>query len=135
MALATAGIFWGRRLREKSCTSEPRLKAIRRMPSNLRSKIQSGPVNRSWVNVAAIGSIHSGGDAVTLQRLYRAPVKRGHVWRLRAVDRIAPVARFPIRIVHFVDAVLGVSLGIEVREPNLPANLVAILDRLNRRHD
>src|SRR5262245_39055866 len=32
------------------------------MPSYLRSKIHSGPVNRSWVSVAAIGSSHSGKD-------------------------------------------------------------------------
>src|SRR5690242_7859684 len=32
------------------------------MPSNLRSNIQSGPVNRSCVSVAAIGSSHSGKD-------------------------------------------------------------------------
>ena len=30
------------------------------MPSSFRSKIQSGPVNRSWVSVAAIGSSQSG---------------------------------------------------------------------------
>ncbi len=30
------------------------------MPSNLRSKIHSGPLNRSWVSVAAIGSSQSG---------------------------------------------------------------------------
>src|SRR5262245_47506755 len=30
------------------------------MPSNLRSKIQLGPAKRSWVSVAAIGSIPSG---------------------------------------------------------------------------
>ena len=30
------------------------------MPSSLRSKIHSGPVNRSCVSVAAIGSTQSG---------------------------------------------------------------------------
>ena len=38
----------GRRLREYSRTSSPCLNASSRMPSNLRSKIQSGPVKRSW---------------------------------------------------------------------------------------
>src|SRR5262245_11513563 len=33
-----------------------------RIPSSLRSKIHSGPVKRSWVNVAAIGTTHSGKD-------------------------------------------------------------------------
>src|SRR5262245_66560801 len=33
------------------------------MPSNLRSKIHSGPLNRSCVSVAAIGSIQSGNGA------------------------------------------------------------------------
>ena len=33
------------------------------MPSNLRSNTQSGPVNRSWVSVAAIGSSQSGMPA------------------------------------------------------------------------
>src|ERR1041385_4859850 len=35
------------------------------MPSNLRSKIQSGPLNRSCVNVAAIGTSHSGNEAIS----------------------------------------------------------------------
>ena len=34
------------------------------MPSNLRSKIHSGPVNRSCVNVAAIGTSHFGNEAM-----------------------------------------------------------------------
>ena len=38
----------------------PFLNASSRMPSSLRSKIHSGPVNRSCVSVAAIGSSHSG---------------------------------------------------------------------------
>ena len=33
------------------------------MPSSLRSKIHSGPVNRLSVSVAAIGTTHSGNDA------------------------------------------------------------------------
>ena len=41
----------------------PCLNASRRMPSNLRSKIHSGPVNRSCVSVAAIGSTHSGNGS------------------------------------------------------------------------
>src|SRR5258706_11419375 len=60
IASATAGYCCGSRLREKSRTSGPRLNASRRMPSYLRSKIHSGPVNRSCVSVAAIGSIQSG---------------------------------------------------------------------------
>jgi hypothetical protein len=36
------------------------LKAIKRIPSNFRSKSHSGPVKRSCVSVAAIGTIHSG---------------------------------------------------------------------------
>ena len=35
-----------------------------RMPSSLRSKIHSGPVKRSCVSVAAIGSSHSGNGIV-----------------------------------------------------------------------
>jgi hypothetical protein len=34
------------------------------MPSSLRSKIHSGPVNRSWVSVAAIGTTQSGKAVV-----------------------------------------------------------------------
>src|SRR5215218_6121385 len=34
------------------------------MPSYLRSKIHSGPVNRSCVNVAAIGTSHFGNEAM-----------------------------------------------------------------------
>jgi hypothetical protein len=30
------------------------------MPSSFRSNVQSAPVNRSWVSVAAIGSSQSG---------------------------------------------------------------------------
>src|SRR5262245_21069733 len=37
-----------------------------RMPSSLRSKIHSGPVNRSCVSVAAIGTTHSGKDIPTI---------------------------------------------------------------------
>src|SRR5207247_7384062 len=60
IAAAMRGRFCGRRLRENRRTSSPRLNAIRRMPSSFRSKIQSGPVNRSCVSVAAIGSTQSG---------------------------------------------------------------------------
>ena len=42
----------------------PRLYASSRMPSNLRSNSQSGPVKRSCVSVAAIGSSQSGIRAV-----------------------------------------------------------------------
>src|SRR5919109_2636451 len=38
------------------------------MPSNLRSKIQSGPLKRSCVSVAAIGSSHSGKAIVSVLR-------------------------------------------------------------------
>src|SRR5204863_3879171 len=47
-------------LRENRRTPDASRKASSRMPSYLRSKIQSGPVNRSWVSVAAIGSSQSG---------------------------------------------------------------------------
>ena len=60
IASATAGMSCGSRLRENRRTSGPFLNASRRMPSNLRSKIHSGPVNRSCVSVAAIGSSQSG---------------------------------------------------------------------------
>src|SRR5262245_61042059 len=36
------------------------------MPSNFRSKIHSGPVKRSCVSVAAMGTTHSGNPAATL---------------------------------------------------------------------
>src|ERR1051326_4010075 len=39
------------------------------MPSNFRSKSQSGPVKRSWVRVAAMGSSHSGMDIVCILNL------------------------------------------------------------------
>ena len=42
------------------------------MPSNLRSKIHSGPLNRSCVSVAAIGMTHSGKEAVTAAPSRRA---------------------------------------------------------------
>jgi hypothetical protein len=54
------GMFCDSRFLEKSETSGPFLNASKRMPSNLRSKIQSGPMNRSCVSVAAIGWSHSG---------------------------------------------------------------------------
>ena len=48
------------------------------MPSNLRSKIQSGPVNRSCVSVAAIGSSQSGRRvAVTGRSTARATADPG----------------------------------------------------------
>src|SRR6185437_16171271 len=56
------GMFCGRRLRENSSTCFPFLYASRRMPSNFLSKLHSGPVNRSWVSVAAMGTIQSGKD-------------------------------------------------------------------------
>ena len=46
--------------RDNRRTSLPCRNASKRMPSNLRSKIHSGPVKRSCVRVAAIGSSHSG---------------------------------------------------------------------------
>ena len=55
IASATAGRCCGSRLRENRRTSGPFLNASSRMPSNLRSKIHSGPVNRSCVRVAAMG--------------------------------------------------------------------------------
>jgi len=77
---ATAAAIRGRnfslRVREKSRTSLPRLKAISRIPSNFRSKVHSGPTNRSCVSVAAIGSIHSGNGEVGLSidiRRWRRP--------------------------------------------------------------
>ena len=53
------------RLRESRRTSRPCLNASRRMPSSLRSKSQSGPVKRSCVSVAAIGSSHVGSAGDT----------------------------------------------------------------------
>src|ERR1043166_5050124 len=55
-------MFWRSWFRDSRRTLAPCLKASKRMPSSLRSKTQSGPVNRSWVSVAAIGSIHSGNS-------------------------------------------------------------------------
>src|SRR5437764_3582367 len=60
----------GRRLRDRSRTSVPRLNAISRMPSNFRSKIHSGPAKRSCVSVAAIGSIQSGNGSSLMRRLF-----------------------------------------------------------------
>ena len=56
----------GNRFRDNKRTSEPFLNASNRMPSNLRSKIHSGPVNRSCVSVAAIGSSQSGNPVITI---------------------------------------------------------------------
>src|SRR5215216_6631390 len=66
MALTTAGYDESseRWLRENRWTSPPFLNASIRIPSSLRSKIQSGPVNRSCVSVAAIGSSHSGNAVI-----------------------------------------------------------------------
>ena len=47
-------------VREYMCTSLPRLNVIMRMPSYLRSNVHSGPVKRSFVSVAAIGTSQSG---------------------------------------------------------------------------
>src|SRR6267154_1748550 len=46
------------------CHCAPCLNASRRMPSNLRLQIRSGPVKRSCVSVAAMGSTDSGKDVV-----------------------------------------------------------------------
>ena len=64
MAPAIAGSAWGNRLRENSWTFPSFMNAKSRIPSILRSKIHSGPSNRSYVSVAAIGSIHSGNAAI-----------------------------------------------------------------------
>src|SRR5262245_36969570 len=45
--------------------SAPFLNASRRMPSSFFSKTHSGPLNRSRVSVAAMGSIHSGNASPT----------------------------------------------------------------------
>ena len=47
------------------------------MPSSLRSKIHSGPVKRSCVSVAAIGSSHSGNGIVHGSSVAEG-VKRGN---------------------------------------------------------
>src|SRR5437762_3027254 len=62
MASTMDGLFCGRRFRENRRTLVPCLNASRRMPSNFRSKIHSGPVNRSCVSVAAIGTSQSGKE-------------------------------------------------------------------------
>src|SRR5205814_2172795 len=62
IARASAGMSCGRWLRENNSTLDPFLKASRRMPSNFLSKLHSGPVKRSCVSVAAMGSIQSGKD-------------------------------------------------------------------------
>src|SRR5687767_14105124 len=53
------------------------------MPSNLRSKIHSGPVNRSCVNVAAIGTSHFGNEVmqqkITTLHISRRDFLRGAV--------------------------------------------------------
>jgi len=71
-ALLDAGIFVGGkpldapetattvRLRDSKRTAAPCLNASKRMPSSLRSKTQSGPLKRSRVSVAAMGSSQSG---------------------------------------------------------------------------
>src|SRR4029078_3695658 len=75
------------------------------------------------------------------RRRHRGTLRRracGHrcgVRYLRAVDRVAIIPGFPGWIVDLVDALLRVAFDIEVREPNLPANLVAVLDRLHGCHD
>src|SRR5689334_7461218 len=61
-AAAMRGRIFSFRVREKSRTVVSFLNAISRMPSNLRSNVQSAPTNRSWVSVAAIGSIQSGNS-------------------------------------------------------------------------
>src|SRR5437773_3016373 len=58
-------MFCGKRLRENNWTSEPFLNASIRIPSSFRSKIHSGPVKRSCVSVAAIGTTHSGKAVVS----------------------------------------------------------------------
>src|SRR5206468_9730873 len=68
IAAAIVGRFCGRRLREYSRTSFPCLYPSSRMPSYFRSKIHSGPVNRSCVSVAAIGSSHSGKESGIVDR-------------------------------------------------------------------
>ena len=55
------------------------------MPSNLRSKIHSGPVNRSCVRVAAIGTSHSGKAGVT-KRLLWTTDQRGTMNLLRILQ-------------------------------------------------
>src|SRR4051794_18500006 len=89
-----AGRVCGNRLRERSRTSLPFLKARRRMPSSLRSKIHSGPSNRSYVSVAAMGSIHSGKDAIELastvyapSALLARPFGQGPFWQMPDVQR------------------------------------------------
>jgi hypothetical protein len=51
-----------------SKSARPFLNASARMPSYFRSKIHSGPVNRSCVSVAAIGSTHSGNELDIFRR-------------------------------------------------------------------
>src|SRR4051812_7300784 len=62
MACEMTGMFCGRRFRENRSTCFPFLYASKRMPSNFLSKLHSGPVKRSWVSVAAMGTIHSGKE-------------------------------------------------------------------------
>ena len=75
MALPTAGQSCSKRLRENRRTSAPFLKASNLMPSSFLSKIHSGPVKRSWVSVAAIGTSHSGKgtNEIMTQRTPRTP--------------------------------------------------------------
>src|SRR5262245_34363269 len=61
------------------------------MPSNLRSNSQSGPLKRSWVSVAAIGSSQSGMRVAVVIR-YVAPshVRRVHLQWPSHVRRVRP---------------------------------------------
>src|SRR5262245_7062397 len=64
------------------------------MPSNLRSKIQSGPVKRSWVSVAAIGTSHSG-TAIRFRRPQRSCIDRTESTAAPRISHSAPRTSHP----------------------------------------
>src|SRR6266550_3232320 len=113
-----AGRCCGSRLRDSSRISAPFLNASRRMPSSLRSKIHSGPVNRSWVSVAAIGSTQSG-KSVTETRGATAPSPpaREHtpLWiRHMQVPDVSASATDDCRILFFGREVVEIDHQLEV---------------------
>src|SRR5688572_700444 len=105
------------------------------MPSSLRSTIHSGPVKRSWVRVAAIGTTHSGKSLMVRRRTASlvlpfgwlgliAGFAAGGADRLEEAPRIARIARRRMDDRDQLEDVVSVDEGAQHRGVTVLADVV-----------
>jgi hypothetical protein len=108
--LRNRGAILRETIADNSRTSFAWRKATSRIPSNLRSKTHFGPVKRSWVRLAAIGSIHSGmGTKAIMTDSKPCAI---YIWAIRtASTRCTGQTRLEMRYVQLACTLLPLRLS------------------------